>query len=557
MAAEQKNGISSASSTFSIPAKEAEVGVTNGPNSSSSSSLPEYSLVDEGGVFGNSTNTALKNYYKPIDSYEGAHRYDPTATWSEQEEKAIVRKIDWRIASWCCLMFFALQLDRGNISQALSDNMLDDLGLTTDQYNWGQTVFYISFLLAELPSQLVSKKLGPDRWIPIQMCAWSIVASCQSKLNGYSSFMICRTLIGLIEGGFIADVILYLSYFYKTKELPSRLSWFWTAYMGTQIIAAFLAFGILRLRGVHGMEGWRWLFALEGSFTALIGILSWFYMPPSPTQTKGGLRGPDGWFSEREEIIMVNRVLRDDPSKGDMHNRQAVTPALLWSSLKDYDMWPIYIIGLTWTIPSGPMSSYLTLVLRSMGFSTLTTNLLTVPAQALFIIILLSITWLSERINQRLLLGVAGQIWVLIPIVVLAVLPADAPKWGRYAACIFVVGQVYVHAILVSLTSRNAGSVRTRTVGSAVYNMTVQTGSIISSNIYRSDDAPLYRRGNRVLIGVACMNIALFILAKLYYMWKNKRRDRIWNAMSLEEKEIYLKTTEDKGNKRLDFRFAH
>jgi hypothetical protein len=206
-------------------------------------------------------------------------------------------------------------------------------------------------------------------------------------------------------------------------------------------------------------------------------------MPPSPTQTKGGLRGPDGWFSEREEIIIVNRVLRDDPSKGDMHNRQAVTPKLLWQSLKDYDMWPIYIIGLTWTIPSGPITSYLTLILRGLGFSTITTNLLTVPAQTLFIIMLLIITWVSERINQRLLLGVFGQIWFLIPIVTLAVLPDDAPKWGRYVACLFVVGHVYVHAILVSLTSRNAGSVRTRTVGSALYNMCVQTGSIISSNV--------------------------------------------------------------------------
>lgn len=174
-------------------------------------------------------------------------------------------------------------------------------------------------------------------------------------MNGYASFVVCRCLLGLIEGGFvvpihphdliptdqtsfIADVILYLTYFYKTKELPFRLSLFWTAYMSTQIVSAFLAFGILRLRGVNGMEGWRWLFALEGSLTAIIGLLSWFYMPPSPTQTKGGLRGNDGWFSEREEVILVNRILRDDPSKGDMHNRQAVTLKLLWESLKDYDM---------------------------------------------------------------------------------------------------------------------------------------------------------------------------------------------------------------------------
>ena len=217
----------------------------------------------------------LDEYYQPIDSYEGRHRYDPKATWSKAEEKALIRRLDLRVCAYCCLMFFALQLDRANISQALSDNFLKDLGMNTNDYNTGQTIFYASFLAAELPSQLVSKKIGPDNWIPIQMISWSIVACCQSRLTGRTTFFITRSLLGIIEGGFIPDVILYLSYFYKSKELPIRLSFFWGAYGCTYIISAFLAYGILHLSGVDGLAGWQWLFALEGSLTALIGIVSW------------------------------------------------------------------------------------------------------------------------------------------------------------------------------------------------------------------------------------------------------------------------------------------
>jgi hypothetical protein len=75
---------------------------------------------------------------------------------------------------------------------------------------------------------------------------------------------------------------------------------------------------------------------------------------------------------------VVNRILRDDPSKGDMHNRQALSPMMLWECISDYHMWPIYLIGLSWLIPSNPMTAYLTLELRALGFGTFETNLLTV-----------------------------------------------------------------------------------------------------------------------------------------------------------------------------------
>lgn len=141
-----------------------------------------------------------------------------------------------------------------------------------------------------------------------------------------------------------------------------------------------------------------------------------------------------------------------------------------------YDMWPIYLIGLSWTIPNTPPQAYITLTLKALGFSTFETNLLTIPAYTLFILQLLFWTWLSEKINQRVLLGIIGQLWTLPLLVALVALPAhfSGSNWARYTISILIVGYPYVHAILVGLTSRNAGSVRTRTVGSSLYNMAVQ-----------------------------------------------------------------------------------
>ena len=285
---------------------------------------------------------------------------------------------------WCWLMFLALDLNRRNINRAISDDMLDELGMTTNDFNSGQTIFLISFLAAELPSGLISKKLGPDIWIPFIITAWSLVSAAQAGLTNRAGYYACRCLLGLLMGGFIPDTVLYITYWYKSNELPIRLSWLWTVLSSCNILGSLMAAGILQMRGLQNWSGWQWLFLIEGAITFCIGVASWGLMPASIVHTKSWIRGKEGWFTEREEKILVNRLLRDDPSKGDMNNRQAVTLDRLWKCVKDYDLWPLYLIGLTTYIPPQPSQNYLSFILRQMGFSTFEANMLAIPSQFLF-----------------------------------------------------------------------------------------------------------------------------------------------------------------------------
>ncbi|KAK3290554.1 major facilitator superfamily domain-containing protein [Chaetomium fimeti] len=496
--------------------------------------------------------------YQPPPEWENTHRFDPLERWTWREEYQLVRKVDWRIMVWTCIMFMALELDRANISQALTDDFLPDLGLTTNDYNLGNTIFRLSFLCAELPSQLVSKWVGPDRWIPSQMTLWSIVASCQFFLSGRTSFLVCRCFLGILQGGFIPDVILYLSYFYKHHELTIRLAFFWTAMSIADICSSLLAYGILHMRGVQGHSGWRWLFLIEGLMTLVIGLFAFLLMPAGPCQTASWFRGKKGWFNEREQKIIVNRVLRDDPNKSDMHNRQPITPRLLWQSLKDYDLWPLYMLGLTFQVPMIPPNQYLTLTLRGLGFDTFQTNLLTMPLTVGHIITMLLVAYLAEVTGQLTLVAGIGQIWVLPFLIYLnAVDLANVNRWVIYAVTTLLLSYPNAHPIQVGWNSRNSNTVRSRTVSAACYNMFVQASSVTAANIYRADDAPYYRRGNRQLLGILCMNIVLYGLVKTYYVLRNKQKDRKWDAMTPEERLDYLATTTDQGNKRLDFRFQH
>ncbi|KAL7412614.1 major facilitator superfamily domain-containing protein [Mrakia frigida] len=503
-------------------------------------------------------NKELRDYYAPVDSYEGRHRFDPESTWTEEEENAVVRKVDLRVMSFACLIFFALQLDRGNLGSALADGFLKDNGMTTQDYNNGQSIFFCCFLFSELPSQLMNKWLGTTNWVPFQIMAWSAVTIGQGWISNRNGFFITRALLGLAEGGLIPDLILYLTFWYKNEELPLRLSAFWATLTFTGIVQGFIAYGVLRLRSLGLYGGWSYLFWIEGALTFTIGLAAAFYLPASPTTTAGRLRGKKGWFNEREEIILVNRVLRDDPTKGTMSQVQHISWKDFKACLTDFDNYPLYFFSFAAMMPATAPSAYLTLVLKGLGFSTLNIQLLAIPYQVFFMFNCFGLAFFAKKTNQRAFSAIIGQAWALVILIALVCTPSSVSPWVRYALLSLLLAYPYSHPIMVGWNSTNSGSVRLRTVSASFYNMMTQVGQIASTQIYRAADAPRYNKANSALAGVAAANIVLLLAIKGYFMWRNRQKRAVWNALTSEEKDHYAKHIAPTiGNKSLLFEFKH
>ncbi|KAK9679932.1 hypothetical protein K7432_016104 [Basidiobolus ranarum] len=403
---------------------------------------------------------------------------------------------------------------------------------------------------------MVIRQIGAERWIPLLMFLWGTVSWAQAFMHDKTSFLLCRLFLGLTEAGYVPGIIRYMTTYYTKEELATRLSWFWGVLALADASSGLISFGVLRLRGVAGLKGWQWLFLIDGVCTVIVAIFTFFYLPEGPARTKGLLRGKNGWFDDREVKILVTRLIRDDPSKA-IGRREGVKKTDLIAALKDTRIWGHLLIGFFGLMAPGPVTSYMPLIIKSLGFSTVVSNLLTVPAHLLKFLAMLALTRNSDRVKDRAWHGVVGMTWFLVGLFLLQLLPDSTNRWALYGVIIFTVGWPFWHPINAAWLTENVAPMGKRSIGLAMYIMSVNINGLVGSQIYRDDDKPRFHRGNWINIGLAFFTILLFIGQRYRYVVLNRRRDLIWNSMSAEDKKVYNQTTQHVGNDRLDFRFTY
>ncbi|PAV17566.1 MFS general substrate transporter [Pyrrhoderma noxium] len=200
---------------------------------------------------------------------------------SYAEARKIVRKMDVHLVPVVTIFYLLSFLDRVNIGNARVAGLQKDLKLTDNQYQICITVLYVTYIASDLPASLLLRKIGPNILMPTILILWGLVTALQGLLSSYIGLVTVRLILGLLEGPMFPSIILYLSMIYTRRELSFCISLFSSAASLSGAFSGLLAAAIEKMDGINGRPGWAWIFILEGTFTVLVGIFGFFFIPES------------------------------------------------------------------------------------------------------------------------------------------------------------------------------------------------------------------------------------------------------------------------------------
>ena len=408
------------------------------------------------------------------------------------DEAAVVRKIDLRLLPFLWILYLVNFLDRANLGN-VHTSMIRDLGLTEMEYTLGVGIFFVGYVIFEIPSNLMLKKATPSRWLARIMVSWGIISVCMMFITDFAGLMVTRFLLGIMEAGFFPGVIFYLTFWYKKEEQAMRQSLFFTAssgrrtwtsifkyflgsshfppsppppaLLGAGAISGLLAYGLLRLEGVGGLAGWQYVFLIEGIPAIILGVLTWFVLPDSPKTAK--------FLTADERELAAGRVSPHVHTHSFSRNEFIGT-------FTNPQTWLFVVVYIAVANPSYGLLFFLPALIQQFDYDALVANLLTVPVYAVAAICTLLVAYHSDRRRERPLHVIGCMVVAAVGYFVLGFLPHMAAYFA-----IIIAASANFPAIILTLTwltNTMEGSTRGATVTALVISLG-NLGAFISNKI--------------------------------------------------------------------------
>lgn len=307
------------------------------------------------------------------------------AAYMEGGESSAFAKATARIVPFLFLCYLAAYLDRINVAFAKLQ-MLNDLGFNEAIYGFGASVFFVGYLLFEIPSNLMLLRVGPRRWIARIMVTWGIISAGMMFVRTPLQFYVMRFLLGVAEAGFFPAIVLYLTYWFPSSRRSKVTALFMTGIPMSGVIGGPLSGWVMtQLGGTHGLAGWQWLFLLEGIPTVILGAIAFFYLDDKIQDAS--------WLSDGQKAA-IERKLKDETPKGMLHSvvDGLVNPKILLVS-GIYFFYTMGLYGVSFWLPT---------LIKSSGVSNpLDVGLLTAIPYAAGAVAMIVVSQRSDRTGER------------------------------------------------------------------------------------------------------------------------------------------------------------
>ncbi|KAH6696896.1 major facilitator superfamily protein, partial [Plectosphaerella plurivora] len=450
-----------------------------------------------------------------VDKEGLRQQHEETITDAQREiEKAIRHKFDRRVLPLGIIIFLVAHIDRSNMSNALVLGLREDADLSGDRFNVALSMFFVTYILFELPANFMCKKLGPRLWLSFITAGFGLVTMSTAFVTSYGGVMTCRLLLGALEAGVQPGLMYTYSQFYRRHEMASR--WGIKA-AGGSIAGAFGGLLGSRLGNIPqaGMlVRWRWIFLIEGIITVFVGLDTWLFMPASAEQAS--------FLTEEERKVAAQRIHEENKTGHEEDDlspwRFSVLKKALWNANTQLVSLGIMMSLLSLTA----LSLFMPSLIKSMGYSSTNAQLLTVPPYILAAIICVAASFASDRLKTRGLVILCLTPLTMIGFLLLALVPSTAERY--FAPLLTTLAAFTCSPILLAWVVSNSAGSNVRAIVAAYAVGEGNIGSIIATWTYRPNAAPRYMSGHLINFGGACILLVVSGVTTVYLRRENKKR---------------------------------
>ncbi|KAI8264978.1 putative transporter [Colletotrichum sp. SAR11_239] len=456
-------------------------------------------------------------------------------------EKKLLRKLDFWLAPMMIICFLVAYLDRSNIGNAAIAGMNEDLNLTGNRLNVAVTVFYVTYITFEIPASLILKKARPSRLIPFFILAWSATVVGSAFVTNYGSLLATRLLIGMFESGLFPCLTLYLSTFYKREEQARRISYLFVAAALSGAFGGLLAYGLTSLHGASGLAGWRWLFLIEGVISLAVGLAIIVLLPDSFETAK--------WLTEDDKNLMRIRAEQARVYQGESENFDKTEVKL---AFMDPKVWLSAACQFCANTCSFGFGTFLPVIIRGFGYSSIKTQLLTVPVYIWASAVYLTIAYISDKLNKRAIFMVPMALVTATGYALMLGVSMKATGVQYFATFVTATGIYCVVGLNVTwISNSNAGYFK-RATAIGLQQTIGNSAGLMAGQIYRIT-APdgRYTIGHAVSLGtITVASVGYFTMWTLLNKINNRR-----DNMSIDERAREIDQGK-KGDRHPDFRYT-